>query len=132
MNVLLVEDDPLQRQVYANWLEARGHRLLLAGDGRSALRTLAQEPCDVVVLDWLLPDMTGQDVLQWIRARRLPIAVLFATSLGGEFEIASILELGADDYVVKPLRQMEFAARVEGLARRAARRRHAPDTIVHA
>ena len=118
MNVLLVDDDPLQRDLVRNWLLARGHAVECAADGAQAKVALAARRFDVVVLDWMMPDVSGQEVLCWLRARGSGPAVLFATACGDEFDIASILELGADDYVVKPLRRLELVARVEALARR--------------
>ena len=122
MKVLLVEDDVIQSDLCRNWLQGRGHEVHACRSAVEAVRWLEGHAFDAVVLDALLPDLSGQDVLAWIRRRGLSTPVLFATSCGDEFEIAATLELGADDYVVKPLRRLEFVARVEVLGRRAARR----------
>ena len=121
MQVLVVEDDGLQSKLVCNWLAARGHATTPVASGSAALRELAARRFDVVVLDWLLPDMSGQDVLAWMRGCGLETPVIFATTCGGEFEIASILDLGADDFLTKPLRGLELVARVEAVARRALR-----------
>jgi DNA-binding response OmpR family regulator len=118
VKVLLVEDDSLQRDLVRNWLMARGHDVDFVGEGLEAKKRLTVGSFDVVVLDWLLPDISGQDVLCWLSGQASRPAVLFATACGGEFEMASMLELGADDYVVKPLRRLELVARVEALGRR--------------
>jgi DNA-binding response OmpR family regulator len=114
-----MEDDPIQRELVEKWLRANGHTVVAAEDGPGTITALERDTFDLVILDWKVPRMSGQDVLNWIRARELAVPVLFATSCDGEFEAAAIFELGADDYVVKPLRRLEFVARVEALGRRA-------------
>jgi two-component system response regulator RegX3 len=74
----------------------------------------------MAVLDWMVPDVSGEEVLRWIRARHRAMPVLFATANDSEAEVAHILSIGADDYLVKPLRRLEFVARLAALARRAA------------
>jgi len=119
MRILYMEDEPVQREIVRKWLEANGHTVVEATDGTAALKMLGRETFDLVVLDWNVPHVSGQDVLNWIRDRDLDVPVLFATGSGGEFETAAIFQLGADDYTVKPLRRLEFVARVEALGRRA-------------
>jgi DNA-binding response OmpR family regulator len=118
LRVLVLDDDPIQLQVERNWLRANGHEVAVATNGRAAIEALGSGRIDVAVLDWMVPDLSGQDVLRWARQRGMALPIMFATSCGEEFDVASILALGADDYVVKPLRSMEFVARVEALARR--------------
>ncbi|HZZ92368.1 MAG TPA: response regulator transcription factor [Usitatibacter sp.] len=119
MRVLYMEDDAIQREVVAKWLASNGHVVVGVPDGGGAIRSLERDTFDLVVLDWNVPNVSGQDVLNWIRQRELDVPVVFATSCGGEFEAAAIFQLGADDYVVKPLRRFEFVARIEALGRRA-------------
>ena len=119
MRILYMEDEPVQRDVVRKWLEANGHTVVDVGDGAAAIRLLGRDTFDLVILDWNVPNVSGQDVLNWMRDRDLEAPVLFATAAEGEFEAAAILQLGADDYVVKPLRRLEFVARVEALGRRA-------------
>ena len=121
LRVALLEDDPDQLALERRWLEAAGH--ICHGFTRSAelLAAIGRESFDVYVLDWMVPDLSGEAVLEWIR-QKLPqrVPVMFATARDEEAEIVEILSLGADDYLVKPLRHGEFVARVEALGRRQA------------
>lgn len=123
LRVAVLEDDPDQLALERRWLEAAGHAC--HGFARSAelTKAIGRETFDVIVLDWMVPDMSGEVVLQWIR-QTLPdrIPVMFATARDEESEIVEILKLGADDYLVKPLRHGEFIARIEALDRRFAAR----------
>ena len=121
LRVAILEDDPDQLALERRWLEAAGH--VCHGFTRSAdlIKVIGRESFDVYVLDWMVPDLSGEAVLQWIRQtlpERLP--VMFATARDEESEIVEALRLGADDYLVKPLRHAEFVARVEALDRRFA------------
>jgi len=119
MRILFLEDDPLQLQLAASWLESAGHRVSGSLSGADAMKRIERETFDVAVLDWMVPDFSGAELLQWIRQREIRLPVIFATARDDEREIADTLRLGADDYVVKPLRRLEFLARVEALGRRA-------------
>lgn len=123
LRVAVLEDDPDQLALERRWLEAAGHAC--HGFARSAdfMKTIGRESFDVIVLDWMVPDLSGEVVLQWIR-KTLPdrVPVMFATARDEETQIVEILRLGADDYLVKPLRHAEFVARVEALDRRFAAR----------
>ena len=118
MRVLYLEDDPIQLDVVEKWLASSGHAVVGVPDGIAAIKALERAPFDLAILDWHVPGVSGQDVLNWIRQRQPEIPVVFATASGGEFEAAAMFELGADDYVVKPLRRLEFVARIEAIARR--------------
>lgn len=117
--VLLMEDEPLQREVAAGWLASLGHQVEAVANGHAAMRALEYDSFDVAVLDWMVPGRNGEQVLRWLRQRFPRMPVLFATSQDEEEEIVHILGLGADDYLVKPLRRGEFLARVGALVRRA-------------
>jgi DNA-binding response OmpR family regulator len=121
LRVAILEDDPDQLALERRWLESAGHAC--HGYTRSAdlMKEAGRESFDVFVLDWMVPDMSGEIVLQWIR-ETLPerVPVMFATARDEESEIVEVLGLGADDYLVKPLRRAEFVARVEALDRRRA------------
>jgi DNA-binding response OmpR family regulator len=119
MRVLLLEDDPLQQELAATWLREAGHSVIAVGRSRDAMRVLEKERIDLAIFDWNLPDLAGDELLRWVRERQRRLPVMFATARDEEAEIASILSLGADDYVVKPLRRLEFTARVAALGRRA-------------
>jgi DNA-binding response OmpR family regulator len=117
--VLVVDDEPIVREVVVSYLEREGYRTLEAGDGHTARRLLEEEPPSLVVLDVMLPGTDGLELCRWIRARSdLPVILL--TARGEEADRIVGLELGADDYVTKPFSPRELAARVRTVLRRSA------------
>ncbi len=117
--VLVIDDEPTVREVVAGYLRRDGHLVSEAADGPTAIRLLDSEKPDLVVLDMMLPGVNGLDILRRIRASGdLPVIMLTARS--EESDRVAGLELGADDYVVKPFSPRELAARVNGVLRRAA------------
>jgi len=120
IRVLLVDDEPSVVRVNARQLELDGFTCLSAERGRQALAILAREAIDVVVLDIGLPDMDGLEVCRAIRQdpkhRGLPI--LFLSARQDEIDRVLGLEIGADDYLVKPASPRELAARVKAILRR--------------
>jgi DNA-binding response OmpR family regulator len=117
--VLVVDDEPIVREVVVSYLRREGYRTLEAGDGDSARRLLEKEPPTLVVLDLMLPGTDGLELCRWIRARsELPVIML--TARGDEADRIVGLELGADDYVTKPFSPRELAARVRTVLRRTA------------
>jgi DNA-binding response OmpR family regulator len=117
--VLVVDDEPIVREVVVSYLRREGYRTLEAGDGDSARRLLEKEPPNLVVLDLMLPGTDGLELCRWIRARsELPVIML--TARGDEADRIVGLELGADDYVTKPFSPRELAARVRTVLRRTA------------
>jgi DNA-binding response OmpR family regulator len=120
MNVLVVDDEPIVREVVVRYLEREGYRTLEAADGDRARELLEHESLDLVVLDLMLPGTDGLTLCRWIRARGdLPVILL--TARGEEADRIVGLELGADDYVTKPFSPRELAARVRTVLRRATR-----------
>ena len=125
--ILVVEDEPTLRETLAEALEAEGYRVVTAADGREALASFRAEPPDLVLLDLMLPELSGLEVCRIIRAESaVPIVMLTASD--AEVDKVVGLELGADDYVTKPfsLRELPRAsARVfrRGESRVASRRR---------
>ena len=122
MRVLIVEDDPVHARAAARVIEPLGHEVVEVGDGEMAQRLLQAEPFDLVILDWLLPRMSGFEVLYWIR-RTLGTspAVLFVTSKTLDDDIVLAMDAGADDYIFKPFRVAELASRVNSLLMRSKR-----------
>ena len=116
--VLVVEDDPDVREVVVMTLEADGYRVVAAGDGFAGLERLQAEDLAVVVLDVMMPGMNGLETLARIRETSTVPAILL-TSLGDERNKVRGLELGADDYVVKPFSPAELLARIHALLRRS-------------
>lgn len=120
-NVLVVEDEAAQREILAYNLEAEGFRVRIAGDGEEAMTMISEEAPDIVVLDWMMPNVSGIEVCRRLRARSetktVPIIMLSARS--EEFDRVRGLETGADDYVVKPYSVMELMARIRTQLRRS-------------
>ena len=130
MNILLVEDDPAQAAAVEDVIRRSEHHISRAASGELAVRFLRNNEVDLVVLDWQLPGMTGLEVLHWIRGNlgREP-AVLFLTSRVLEVDVVRALEAGADEYVVKPFRTIELAARIGALLRRTSRNEKVENAI---
>ncbi len=120
--VLVVEDDPEIRELLSFSLASEGWTLVLAEDAEKGLMLLESEKPDCVVLDIMLPGIDGLEALRRIRAepsrRRLP--VLMTTARGEDADVVAGLELGADDYVVKPYSPKVLAARIRAALRRRA------------
>jgi two-component system phosphate regulon response regulator PhoB len=116
--VLVVDDDARVRTVVAWQLEAEGYAVGEAADGQTALEAILADPPDLVILDLSLPGLNGLEVLRRVRERAgLPVIVLSGRS--GEGDRILGLDLGADDYLVKPFSPGELAARVRSVLRRS-------------
>jgi DNA-binding response OmpR family regulator len=116
--ILVVDDEPIVREIAVRYLERAGYTTREAADGPAARRVLEQEPPDLVVLDVMLPGVDGLELCRWIRARsELPVIML--TARGEEADRIVGLELGADDYITKPFSPRELAARVRTVLRRS-------------
>ena len=116
--MLVVDDEPIVREVVVRYLEREGFRTIEAAEGNAARELLEAQPPDLVVLDLMLPGVDGLELCRWIRARsQLPVILL--TARGEETDRVVGLELGADDYVTKPFSPRELVARVRSVLRRA-------------
>jgi len=116
--VLVVDDEPIVREVVVRYLQREGYTTLEASDGERARIMLEAQKPDLVVLDVMLPGTDGLELCRWIRSRsELPVILL--TARGEEADRIVGLELGADDYVTKPFSPRELAARVRTVLRRA-------------
>src|SRR5436305_6701573 len=115
--VLVVDDEPIVRDVVVRYLERDGFRTLTASDGDAAKALIEEREPSLVVLDVMLPGTDGLSLCRWIRGRsNLPVILL--TARGEEADRIVGLELGADDYVTKPFSPRELAARVRSVLRR--------------
>lgn len=118
--VLVVEDEDALATLLDYNLMKEGFRVERAADGEEALLRVAEEPPDLVVLDWMLPKVSGVEVCRQLRAgsetRRTPVLML--TARGEEADKVRGLDTGADDYVVKPFAMSELVARIRALLRR--------------
>jgi DNA-binding response OmpR family regulator len=116
--VLVVDDEPIVREVVVRYLAREGYRTLEAADGTSTRGVIEDSDLDLVVLDVMLPGTDGLELCRWIRGRsELPVIML--TARGEEADRIVGLELGADDYVTKPFSPRELAARVRSVLRRS-------------
>ena len=117
--VLVVDDEPIVRDVVGRYLERDGHRIIAAADGDEARGLIEREAPNLVVLDVMLPGKTdGLALCRWIRATS-DLAVILLTARGDETDRIVGLELGADDYVTKPFSPRELATRVRTVLRRS-------------
>jgi len=117
MNILVVEDEPKALSVVRAYLEREGHRVFEAMDGERALALFDSLDIDFVVLDLMLPDVSGEEICLRIRSSsRVPIIML--TAKAAEADRLNGLDIGADDYLVKPFSPRELVARVNAILRR--------------
>jgi DNA-binding response OmpR family regulator len=117
MTVLVVEDDPDVRDLVVLSLEHAGFDVLAQANGETALAVALREQPDVLILDWMMPGMTGVEVCRALRAdpRGESTAVLMLTSRAQEVDIDLGFDAGANDYMVKPFRGRELVSRVDSL-----------------
>jgi DNA-binding response OmpR family regulator len=117
-DILIVDDEPIVRDVVARYLERDGFRIAAVGDGDEARALMEAEMPGLVVLDVMLPGTDGLALCRWIRAQG-DVPVIMLTARGEEADRIVGLELGADDYVTKPFSPRELAARVRTVLRRS-------------
>jgi DNA-binding response OmpR family regulator len=120
LRIALLEDDEHIAKLICLWIEEEGHHCTIFTDGRQMLNALKSDSFDLLLLDWMVPEIDGEEVLIWTRKNlnwRIPI--VFLSMRDNEEDIVKILSLGADDYIIKPVRQKEMLARITALARRA-------------
>ena len=126
--ILVIDDEPIVRDVVCRYLEHESFQTLEASDGDEAFRLLQAEDIQLVVLDVMLPGPDGLDLCRWIRARSdLPVIML--TGRGELTDRIVGLELGADDYITKPFSPRELVARIRSVLRRASARAPGQDRI---
>ena len=115
--ILVVEDEPSIGEVVSLYLKRAGYTVSVARDGEAALNILARQLPDLVILDLMLPKVDGLEITRWLREQRdTPIIML--TARRGEADRIAGLEMGADDYVVKPFSPQELVSRVRAVLRR--------------
>jgi len=120
MRIAILDDDNGQLALVSTCLTSAGHHCHTFNKGKDLLHHLRRESFDLLVLDWQVPDLTGLQVLEWVRQNiSAPVPVLFMTSRASEADIVAALAAGADDYMVKPIRRAELVARANALLRRA-------------
>jgi DNA-binding response OmpR family regulator len=115
--ILVVEDEPTLRETVVEALETEGFRVVAAADGRDALTVFRAERPDLILLDIMLPELSGMEVTRIIR-RESGVPIVMLTAKDSEIDKVVGLELGADDYVTKPFSLRELSARVRAIFRR--------------
>ena len=137
-SILLVEDNVSLAEVMVRDLRAQGFGAVHVAGGQDALAALAGRAFDVMILDWMLPDLDGLAVLRRLQEARLAIPVLMLTARADEVDRVIGLEVGADDYLTKPFSMRELVARLHALLRRIEKTRQAlssgpqdPPTTLH-
>ncbi|MFC6087103.1 response regulator transcription factor [Sphaerisporangium aureirubrum] len=125
MRVLVVEDERRMAAALRRGLQAEGFAVDLAHDGEDGLHLAREGDYDVVVLDIMLPGLSGYKVCERLRAEENWVPILMLSAKDGEYDLADGLDLGADDYLTKPFSYVVLVARLRALMRRGARRRPA-------
>jgi DNA-binding response OmpR family regulator len=124
MRILIVEDELPMRTVLKDCLERQGYRLLMAGDGAAGLEKAVKEKPDLIVLDIMMPKLDGFALCKELRRLSNPVPILILTAKGGVEDRVQGLDLGGDDYLVKPFSREELLARIRALLRRQERKSH--------
>jgi DNA-binding response OmpR family regulator len=120
MRLAILEDDADQAGLLQQALSAVGHDCQMFTSGKALIKEAGRESYDLFLLDWQVPDLSGEDVLRWVRSNvQAPVPVMFITNRDSEDDIVSALSQGADDYMKKPVGRAELLARVAALLRRA-------------
>lgn len=127
--ILVVEDDRAIRQGLVDALAFGGYETLAAGDGGEGLKMALSAAFDLLLLDLVLPKVSGFDILQEVRKQRATLPVIILSARGEEQDRVRGLNLGADDYVVKPFSATELLARVRAVLRRSPERPHETEEI---
>ncbi len=120
MKILIVEDDQLLNHHLKTLLQEAGHHVYAAKEAAAALHYAENYPIDVAIVDLGLPDIDGLSLIRQLRNQQIPFPILILTARGNWQEKVEGLEVGADDYVVKPFQKDELLARLNALVRRSA------------
>ena len=120
MRIAILEDDAAQSETLGQWFRDLGDDVHIFDDPKDFVRMAGRESFDIILIDWMLPEMTGDSVLRWLREDRSnDTPVIFVTARDAEGDIVEALNNGADDYLVKPVRRLELMSRIEAVMRRA-------------
>ena len=132
MRIAILDDDRIQNLFVCGALAAEGHICCEFYEGRALVKQLRRQTFDLLILDWNIPDMSGEEILHWVRnslSTHLP--VIFMSSRARDEDVTTILNHGADDYVVKPVSANILVARIESLLRRTYQMNSARVNEVH-
>ncbi|EXJ14909.1 sigma-54-dependent transcriptional regulator [Imhoffiella purpurea] len=120
MNILIADDDAMQRELLGGFLEKRGHRVLAAADGEEALRLFGQAPVQLALLDHRMPGLTGDQVLERMKARNPLVRAIMITAYGEVSTAVSVMKLGADDFLEKPVDLSRLLDKIDDLEQQIA------------
>src|ERR1700751_2234359 len=118
--ILVIDDDESLRDTIGVMLEQEGFRAVLVGDGKSGFDKAVTSKPDLVLVDLRLPGMSGTEICKQLRAARVETPIIVLSAVGDELDKVLLLEIGADDYVVKPFGTRELMARIRAVLRRSA------------
>lgn len=120
MKIAFLEDDAAFAANIIDWLEQAGHNVTWFRSGRECVRALSETRYDLCLFDWMLPDMSGPDVMASLKLKGALPPVMFLTGRDAEEDVVRVIQAGADDYVVKPPSRSVLIARVHAVARRCS------------
>lgn len=131
-HILVVEDDEDIQELILHNLTKDGFRVTIVSDGESALHKVKSDPFDCILLDLMLPEMDGLEVCRFLKksAKTQNIPVIMVTARGEEADIVAGLELGADDYIIKPFSPRVLIARIHATLRRRAREEYSNANVI--
>ncbi len=120
MKIAFLEDDAAFAASIVDWLEQAGHSVTWFRSGRECVRALTDERFDLCLFDWMLPDMSGPDVMASLKLKGTLPPVIFLTGRDAEEDVVRVIQAGADDYIVKPPSRGVLIARLHAVARRCS------------
>ncbi|MDH3891337.1 MAG: response regulator [candidate division Zixibacteria bacterium] len=108
-SVLVVDDESFIRQILSRIVSREGYQVHQASDGKDALKSLAETPCQIVISDIKMPNMDGIELLSEIKANYAHVSVILITAYAGEYSVQDALSAGADAFITKPFKNVEIA-----------------------
>ena len=130
MRIAVLDDDTNLLELVSSVLRSAGHSVHTFSSGKEIQHDLRRDNYDLLILDWQVPDLSGAEVMRWVREKiSTTLPILFITSRSAEDDIVEGLTAGADDYMIKPIRRGELVARVQALLRRAYPNQHMPEHL---
>ena len=130
MRIAVLNHDPSELELICSILNSAGHTSYAYSGGNDMIHHLKRENLDMLILDWQIRNMSGDEVMHWIREKQqMTLPILFMTSRSGEDDIVAGLAAGANDYMIKPIRKSELVARTQALLRRSYPNLHVPENL---